>query len=228
MVNIGSLNPSKSRANTIGINKNKAIRVTKKQQIESAPFAAKSFSELGLPHLLLERLENEGFAVPTVVQSAAIPTILNNHDAIIQSYTGSGKTSAYLLPILSNVGPLRNKTSEGNSDGEPGKKMGIDVVVVAPSRELGMQIVREFEKIKKKEAVQQLVGGANRSRQEEALKKNKPAIVVGTLDRIAELSATGKLHTHGCRYLGKIYFQKSIICISFPSAIEATSNEGKT
>ncbi|KAI9104228.1 hypothetical protein K1719_023064 [Acacia pycnantha] len=195
---------SKSRAKTIGINKNKAVGVTKKQQIESAPFAAKSFSELGLPHLLLERLENEGFTVPTEVQSAAIPTILNNHDAIIQSYTGSGKTLAYLLPILSNVGPLRSKTSEGNSDGEPGKKMGIEAVIVAPSRELGMQIVREFEKIlglANKKAVQQLVGGANRSRQEEALKKNKPAIVVGTPGRIAELSSTGKLHTHGCRYL---------------------------
>ncbi|KAK4253589.1 hypothetical protein QN277_010242 [Acacia crassicarpa] len=195
---------SKSRAKTIGINKNKAVGVTKKQQIESAPFAAKSFAELGLPHLLLERLENEGFTVPTEVQSAAIPTILNNHDAIMQSYTGSGKTLAYLLPILSNVGPLRNKTSEGNSDGELGKKMGIEAVVVAPSRELGMQIVREFEKIlglANKKAVQQLVGGANRSRQEEALRKNKPAIVVGTPGRIAELSAAGKLHTHGCRYL---------------------------
>ncbi|XP_054811116.1 DEAD-box ATP-dependent RNA helicase 47, mitochondrial [Prosopis cineraria] len=195
---------SKSRAKTIRINDIKAVGATKKQQIESAPFAAKSFSELGLPHLLLERLENEGFTVPTEVQSAAIPTILNNHDVIIQSYTGSGKTLAYLLPILSNVGPLRNKTSESNSDGEPGRKMGIEAVVVAPSRELGMQIVREFEKIlglANKKAVQQLVGGANRSRQEEALKKNKPAIVVGTPGRIAELSAAGKLHTHGCRYL---------------------------
>ena len=49
--------------------------------------------------------------------------------------------------------------------------------------------------------VQQLVGGANRSRQEEALKKNKPAIIVGTPGRIAEISAAGKLHTHGCRFL---------------------------
>ncbi|KAF7835833.1 DEAD-box ATP-dependent RNA helicase 47, mitochondrial [Senna tora] len=191
-----------NKAKAIGINAVKAAGTIKKQPIiESAPFAAKSFSELGLPHLLIERLEKEGFTVPTEVQSAAIPTILKNHDVIIQSYTGSGKTLAYLLPILSNVGPLRNKTSEGNSDG---KKMGIEAVIVAPSRELGMQIVREFEKIlglDNKKAVQQLVGGANRSRQEEALKKNKPAIVVGTPGRIAELSAAGKLHTHGCRFL---------------------------
>lgn len=197
----------KSKGKPFDINKKKAIRVVEKQKIEFAPFAAKSFSELGLPHVLIDRLEKEGFAVPTEVQSAAVPTILNNHDVIIQSYTGSGKTLAYLLPILSVVGPLRNKIPEDGGDGdggESGKKLGIEAVIVAPSRELGMQIVREFEKVlgmDNKKVVQQLVGGANRTRQEEALKKNKPAIVVGTPGRIAELSASGKLRTHGCRYL---------------------------
>lgn len=195
---------SKNKAKATGINELKANGAIKKQLMESVPFAIKSFSEFGFSPSLIERLEHEGFTVPTEVQSAVIPTILKNHDVIIQSYTGSGKTLAYLLPILSNVGPLRNKTFEVNSDGEPGRKTGIEAVIVAPSRELGMQIVREFEKIlglANKRAVQQLVGGANRSRQEEALKKNKPAIVVGTPGRIAELSAGGKLHTHGCRYL---------------------------
>nr|KYP33395.1 DEAD-box ATP-dependent RNA helicase 47B [Cajanus cajan] len=197
----------KSKGKPFDINKKKAIRVVEKQKIEFAPFAAKSFSELGLPHVLIDRLEKEGFAVPTEVQSAAVPTILNNHDVIIQSYTGSGKTLAYLLPILSVVGPLRNKIPEDGGDGdggESGKKLGIEAVIVAPSRELGMQIVREFEKVlgmDNKKVVQQLVGGANRTRQEEALKKNKPAIVVGTPGRIAELSASGKLRTHGCQYL---------------------------
>lgn len=202
---LGSSSESlKSKGKLTGINEKKTVGVRQKQKIEleSAPFAANSFSELGLPHVLIERLENEGFNVPTEVQSAAIPTILKNHDVIIQSYTGSGKTLAYLLPILSAIGPLRNKVSDGNGDG--GKKIGIEAVVIAPSRELGMQIVREFEKIlgmENKKVVQQLVGGANRTRQEEALKKNKPAIVVGTPGRIAELSAAGKLRTHGCRYL---------------------------
>ncbi|CAB4289067.1 unnamed protein product [Prunus armeniaca] len=157
---------------------------------------------LGLPPLLIERLEKEGFKTPTDVQATAIPTILKDHDVVIQSYTGSGKTLAYLLPILSEVGPLKTRTSD--DDGEPGKKTDIEAVIVAPSRELGMQIVREFEKIlgpANKKVVQQLVGGANRSRQEEALRKNKPCIVVGTPGRISEISAAGKLHTHGCRFL---------------------------
>ncbi|KAJ6415235.1 hypothetical protein OIU84_004094 [Salix udensis] len=192
----------KSREKVAASDKSRAVRVKKTLEIESAPFAATSFSELGLPSPLIERLEMEGFNVPTDVQSAAIPTILKNHDAVIQSYTGSGKTLAYVLPILSKVGPLKDKSSSG--DKETGKKTDIEAVIVAPSRELAMQIVREVEKLlgpENKRVVQQLVGGANRSRQEEALKKNKPLIVVGTPGRIAEISAAGKLQTHGCRFL---------------------------
>ncbi|CAM8883377.1 unnamed protein product [Rhodiola kirilowii] len=182
--------------------KNTPFKRKKTLDIEAAPFAATSFSELGLPQVLIERLETEGFKVPTDVQSAAIPMILKNHDVVIQSYTGSGKTLAYLLPILTEVGPLRRSSSTGGV-GRSGKG-DIDAVVIAPSRELAMQIVREVEKLlgpDNKKMVQQLVGGANRSRQEEALRKNKPAIVVGTPGRIAEISASGKLHTHDCRFL---------------------------
>ncbi|KAJ0967048.1 hypothetical protein J5N97_023965 [Dioscorea zingiberensis] len=169
-------------------------------EIDGAPFASKIFSELDLSPLLIDRLQEVGLTVPTDVQCAAIPTISQNRDVVIQSYTGSGKTLAYLLPILSEIGPLRKSNEEDHAD----KKPGIEAVIVAPSRELGMQIVREVEKLlgpADKKLVQQLVGGANPSRQEEALKKNKPVIVVGTPGRIAEISATGKLHTHGCRFL---------------------------
>nr|ADE05572.1 increased size exclusion limit 1b [Nicotiana benthamiana] len=182
-------------------NKTGLIKERNPIDIKTAPFAAESFSELGLPPLLVERLEKEGFTIPTDVQAAAVPTVLKNHDVVIQSYTGSGKTLAYVLPILSQVGPLSGEISNGS---ETGNKAGIEAVIVAPSRELGMQIVRELEKLlgpADKKLVQQLVGGANRSRQEEALRKNKPAIVVGTPGWIAEISAAGKLPTHGCCYL---------------------------
>lgn len=109
-------------------------------KLESVPFAPKSFSELGLPSPLIERLESGRFNVPTNVQSAAISTILKNHDVVVQLYTGLGKTLAYVLPIPCEVGPLKNKSSSG--DKETRKKTGIEAVIVAPSRELGMQIVR--------------------------------------------------------------------------------------
>lgn len=188
-----SLKPAKSALPKVPV-------VRKKLKIDEALFSAKSFEEHDLPPLLIDRLNKEGLTSPTEVQSAAIPTISQNHDVVIQSYTGSGKTLAYILPILSQIGPLKRAREQGNSD----KRSGIEAVIVAPSRELGMQIVREVEKIlgpDDKRLVQQLVGGANRSRQEEALKKNKPIIVVGTPGRIAEISAAGKLQTHNCRFL---------------------------
>ncbi|KAK6158159.1 hypothetical protein DH2020_005473 [Rehmannia glutinosa] len=195
---ISTIEVPKRRENKVISRETNAVKKKDRVDIAAlAPFAAKSFSELGLPPLLVERLEKEGYTVPTDVQAAAIPTILKDHDVVIQSYTGSGKTLAYLLPILSEVGPLKK-------DNEPKTTMDIEAVVVAPSRELGMQIVREFEKVlgpSDKRLVQQLVGGANKSRQEEALRKNKPVIVVGTPGRLAEISASGKLHTHNCRFL---------------------------
>ena len=66
-------------------NGTKAVGIKKSIEIDAAPFAAKSFSELGVPPLLIERLEREGFSVPTDVQSAAILRILKNHDVVIQS-----------------------------------------------------------------------------------------------------------------------------------------------
>lgn len=138
------------------------------------------------------------------MQVAAIPTILGGHDAALQSYTGSGKTLAYLLPILSKVGPLRELQGEDTVTEDTINRDGVEAVIVVPSRELAMQIVREAERIlgpKYKKVVQQIIGGANQSRQEEALKRNKPCIVVGTPGRISEISKAGKLHTHGCRFL---------------------------
>ncbi|MCO5611071.1 hypothetical protein L7F22_065321 [Adiantum nelumboides] len=162
----------------------------------------RSFDSLGLSSLVQSRIDALKLETPTDIQQTAIPVLLQGDDAAIQSYTGSGKTLAYLLPILSLVGPLREST--GDDSEVPASKRGIEAVVVAPSRELAMQIVRETERIlgdENKKTVQQLVGGANRSRQEESLRKNKPLIVVGTPGRISEISRDGKLHTHSCRFL---------------------------
>ncbi|BFI28121.1 protein MpISE1 [Marchantia polymorpha subsp. ruderalis] len=177
-------------------------RTSKVESVDtrSFPFAEKSFSALKLSRLLQRRIADEGLEVPTDVQVAAIPTILDGHDAAIQSFTGSGKTLAYLLPILSKVGPL----SDSSAGVEAVNRGGVEVLIVVPSRELAMQIVREAEKMLgpfNKKVIQQLIGGANPNRQEEALKKNKPLIVVGTPGRISELSRAGKLHTHSCQFL---------------------------
>ena len=77
------------------------------------------------------------------------PCMSTGHDAALQSYTGSGKTLAFLLPILSRIGPLASPRADeqGGASASKGAYKGVQALIVAPSRELAMQIVREAEKI---------------------------------------------------------------------------------
>ena len=141
---------------------------------------------------------------PTAVQSASIPEILGGKNVAIQCYTGSGKTLAYVLPALT-LAIKRSEEEWSNvsrkTRGEAGK---VHCVIVAPSRELAMQIVRVAQSVlppQAKQSVQQVIGGANVHRQREALKMNRPIIVVGTPGRLAELSKDGSLQTHNCGLL---------------------------
>ncbi|KAL2331044.1 hypothetical protein Fmac_018625 [Flemingia macrophylla] len=172
---------------------------------ESFRTAAKASMAHNLYRVVINRLPERRVSANTRVFSQMIPMVIKYFRVVINQYRWLGKGLTDLLWFLSLVGELEKEGFAVPTEvHESGKKLGIVAVIVAPSRELGMQIVREFEKVlgmDNKKVVQQLVGGANRTRQEDALKKNKPAIVVGTPGRIAELSASGKLRTHGCRFL---------------------------
>lgn len=141
---------------------------------------------------------------PTAVQQVAIPHVIAGRNVAIQCYTGSGKTLAYLLPALTIA--MQKSDEEWSrvtrkTRGEAGK---VHCVIVAPSRELAMQIVRVAHAVLPPQAsrsVQQCIGGANIHRQREALKLNKPMMVVGTPGRLAELSKDGTLQTHNCGLL---------------------------
>lgn len=141
---------------------------------------------------------------PTPVQRAAIPEILSGKNVAIQCYTGSGKTLSYVLPALTMA--IRRSEEEWSkvtrkTRGDAGK---VHCVIVAPSRELAMQIVRVAQAVlppQAKQACQQVIGGANVHRQREALKINRPVMVVGTPGRLAELSKDGTLQTHNCGLL---------------------------
>ncbi|MCO5569823.1 hypothetical protein L7F22_023537 [Adiantum nelumboides] len=78
--------------------------------------------------------EQLGFVHPTNVQSEALPILLAGHDCILQSQTGSGKTLCYLFAVLARVKKAR---------------AAVQAIVVVPTRELGMQIVREARKLGK-------------------------------------------------------------------------------
>lgn len=111
-----------------------------------------------------------------------------------------------MLPVLSEA--IRQAELEAEAAIKQGKQPrppSVHAVVVSPSRELAMQTVRVAQKLLPQEAasavVQQAIGGANPHRQAEALKMNRPLLVVGTPGRLAELSRSGALQTHTTSFL---------------------------
>lgn len=123
-----------------------------------------------------------GFDSPTPIQEKAIPLIIEGKDLICESPTGTGKTLAYLLPLIQQINKEQKATQ---------------AIIVAPSRELVMQIYDEVQKWIEKSGITtaSFIGGANIKRQVEKLKKH-PQIVVGTPGRINELIKMKKLKMH--------------------------------
>jgi ATP-dependent RNA helicase DeaD len=145
------------------------------------PVLSATFAETGLEvdEALTQALARQGISTPTAVQAAAIPVVLAGKDAIIQSGTGTGKTLAYLLPLLQRA---RHDAA-------------FRVVVLAPSPELAIQILRVAEAFKAPGLGSLgLVGSGSLDRQKEKLKKH-PQIVVGTPGRVLELIFARKLKT---------------------------------
>ncbi|WP_227765184.1 DEAD/DEAH box helicase [Zhaonella formicivorans] len=139
------------------------------------------FQELEIPALLAAKLAQHGITRPTEVQIQAIPPILEGRDVIAESPTGTGKTLAYLLPLLSKVQ-------------FPSKEL--QAIILVPTRELAMQVFKVAAELGGEDLYcVALLGGANLKRQIENLKR-KPQIVVGTPGRILELIKMGKLSAH--------------------------------
>jgi ATP-dependent RNA helicase DeaD len=140
------------------------------------------FAALSLEPIWLEQLHKLGISEPTPVQQQAIPAILQGKDVIAQSQTGTGKTLAYLLPLLQRI----DVTSKH-----------LQVVILVPTRELGMQIMTVADQLTAGTSIrtQALIGGASVQRQLEKLKEH-PHLTVGTPGRIAELMKLRKLSMH--------------------------------
>ncbi|WP_138495207.1 DEAD/DEAH box helicase [Paenibacillus pinistramenti] len=146
-----------------------------------------TFTDIGVEQRLAERLAEHGITVPSPVQESAIPAVLEGRDVLAQSQTGTGKTLAYLLPVLQRIDASRKVTQ---------------ALILAPTQELAMQILRESQRYSEGTGleVQALIGGAAIGRQVERLKKH-PQLVIGTPGRVRELLATRKLKLHETRTL---------------------------
>lgn len=138
---------------------------------------AKTFAELGVEEKFISRLGKIGIEIPTSVQESVIPVILRGEDAVFQSETGSGKTFAFLIPLLQRI-------KDDSSD-------GVKIVIVAPTFELASQLKQAASSVTDLKCAL-LIGGAPIKRQIEQLKE-KPAIVVGTPARLLELLRLKKL-----------------------------------
>ena len=146
-----------------------------------------TFTALGLPEALAAALRAQGILTPLPVQTAAVPRLLAGENLLVQAPTGTGKTLAYLLPILARLDAALPQ---------------VQAVVLAPTQELSMQIARTARELAQAAGIPVrvlgLIGGASIKRQLEKLKE-KPQLVVGTTGRILELAQKGKLKLSGVR-----------------------------
>ena len=99
-----------------------------------APHQINSFEESELRDLLMKNIERSGYKLPTPVQKYALPIILKGRDLMGCAQTGSGKTAAFLLPLLNN---LLEQGFDTKSDELPQLP---EAIIVAPTRELAIQI----------------------------------------------------------------------------------------
>lgn len=144
-----------------------------------------TFQELGLHPTLLKTLREMGYEEPTPIQEQAIPHLLEGRDVLGQAQTGTGKTAAFSLPTLQQLG----------TD-------GLQVLILTPTRELAGQVSRAVYDYGKGADVRVLpiYGGQSYSRQERRLEKGVH-VVVGTPGRTLDLIKKGTLDTSEVRFV---------------------------
>ncbi|MBG9980074.1 DEAD/DEAH box helicase [Facklamia sp. DSM 111018] len=140
------------------------------------------FIDLDIKNFLKDGLTAIHFEELTAVQEAVIPKSLKKESLIVQSQTGSGKTHAFLIPILDQIDPLKNE---------------VQGVVTAPSRELANQLYEVAQELvafsKEGIRVANYVGGTDKLRQIEKLDNQQPHLVIGTPGRIFDLMSANAL-----------------------------------
>jgi len=131
------------------------------------------FLSLGISEPLVEKLRGHGIAKPTPIQKQAIPLVMDDIDIIAQAQTGTGKTFAFILPILEKI--------------NPGAEY-VQALIVTPTRELALQITEEIEKLISDLTgidVLAVYGGQDVDKQLKKLKRGMQ-IVVGTPGRLLD------------------------------------------
>ncbi|MDA7648372.1 DEAD/DEAH box helicase [Alphaproteobacteria bacterium] len=154
----------------------------------SAETPAVNFDSFGLPELMLATLAREGLASPTPIQELSIPLLLEGRDLIGLAQTGTGKTAAFLLPLMTHLG-----YSAAVRAGHPPKAL-----ILAPTRELANQIEQNVSKLSADLNIRHLAvfGGARYDAQIRGLRRGVD-IVVATPGRLEDLMDRGAFDPSG-------------------------------
>ncbi|MGH3425902.1 MAG: DEAD/DEAH box helicase, partial [Nocardioidaceae bacterium] len=155
---------------------------------DAAPEATLSFSDLLADERVLKALTDVGYEAPSPIQAETIPLLMRGSDVVGLAQTGTGKTAAFALPILSRIDPARR---------EP------QALVLAPTRELALQVAEAFNTYAKHLPDVQVVpiyGGQGYGPQLAALRRGAH-IVVGTPGRVIDHLDKGTLDLSGLDHL---------------------------
>jgi ATP-dependent RNA helicase RhlE len=147
----------------------------------ATPPHARDFAALGLREPILRAVASEGYAVPTPIQVQAIPHVMRGHDLLGCAQTGTGKTAAFALPLLHRL-----------SEPGRGRRGGPSVLVLAPTRELALQICESFHAYGRNLPHRALAifGGVSQNSQVAALRRGVD-VLVATPGRLLDLIGQG-------------------------------------
>src|ERR687893_170170 len=149
-----------------------------------------SFADLGLSDELLRAVTDSGYDEPTPIQRAAVPSVLMGKDLIGIAQTGTGKTAAFVLPMIDILGEGRSRARMPRS------------LILEPTRELAAQVAENFEKYGKYHKLNMalLIGGTNMAEQIARLEKGVD-VLIATPGRLMDLFGRGKILLTGCNLL---------------------------
>lgn len=160
------------------------IDQTGEQRFVKVPASTHVFADYALSPILQENIRIKGFVTPTPIQEQTIPAILAGRDVIGMANTGTGKTAAFLIPLLQKVS----------------KDRGQRVLAIAPTRELAYQIHTELRDFARGLSIKSalLIGGAGEWRQREDLARD-PHFVIATPGRLKDFVQSRDIALSGFR-----------------------------
>jgi superfamily II DNA/RNA helicase len=149
-----------------------------------------SFADLGLSDDLLRAVTAAGYSDPTPIQRQAIPSVLMGKDLVGIAQTGTGKTAAFVLPMIDILGEGRTRALMPRS------------LILEPTRELAAQVAENFEKYgtNHKLSMALLIGGVQMGDQVKALERGVD-VLIATPGRLMDLFGRGKILLTGCNLL---------------------------